>query len=322
MRHIKAIIVASFTVAFLLAAVFPAFGQGVNYEKIALLKWYPAIQGVSFPICYELTMAAFDGTNIWVTSPCGVTKLQAVDGANLGTFKAEIGIKYEARGVAFDGKYIWVASYGDNVVIKFLASDPKQNPQSISVGPYPNGVVFDGKNIWVTHNPPSQPGSVTKIRASDGAIQQTITAGKGPFHPAFDGSNVWVPNYYDGTVTKVKVSDGSIQGTFNVGGHPFQAAFDGTNIWVTNTLGGTLSKLQVSDGLTLLQVYLSGQYGIAFDGDHIWVAHGQNKVAEVRPSDGVLLGDFKTSGGTYGVAFDGANIWVTGTGADDSVSKL
>jgi hypothetical protein len=136
MKYTKAIFIA------LLGFSCLAFGQGVNYEKIALLKWYPAIQGVSFPICYELTMVAFDGSNIWVTSPCGVTKLRAADGANPNTFAA--GDPGEARGVAFDGKYIWVANYDKGYVVKLLASDPTKNPQTITVGPYPNGVVLTG----------------------------------------------------------------------------------------------------------------------------------------------------------------------------------
>src|ERR1700685_2289912 len=62
-------------------------GTSTNYEKVALLKWYPAIQtGATFSVSGFAFYVAFDGANIWVTSGAGVvTKLRAADGANLST---------------------------------------------------------------------------------------------------------------------------------------------------------------------------------------------------------------------------------------------
>ena len=52
---------------------------------------------------------AFDGANIWVTNGADdtVSKLQASDGANLGTFP----VGDAPVGVAFDGANIWVANH-------------------------------------------------------------------------------------------------------------------------------------------------------------------------------------------------------------------
>src|SRR5205823_10973953 len=55
-----------------------------------------------------------------------------------------------------------------------------------------------------------------------------------PFGVVFDGANVWVVNKIDSSVTKLRASDGAVLGTFPVGSEPRGVAFDGANIWVTN----------------------------------------------------------------------------------------
>src|SRR5215469_8371454 len=62
---------------------------GINYEKIALLKWYPAIQtGNTFAIGNSPIGIAYDGANMWTANSrdSSVTKLRGADGAKLGTF--------------------------------------------------------------------------------------------------------------------------------------------------------------------------------------------------------------------------------------------
>ena len=59
---------------------------------------------------------------------------------------------------------------------------------------------------------------------------------------AFDGANIWVANSA-GTVTKLRASDGAVLGTFAVGTQPYGVAFDGANVWVTNNGSNTVSKL-------------------------------------------------------------------------------
>ena len=69
---------------------------------------------------------------------------------------------------------------------------------------------------------------------------------------AFDGANIWVANAYDDTVTKLRASDGALLGTFAVGDFPTDVLFDGANIWViSSTLDGTIAKLRPSDGALL-----------------------------------------------------------------------
>jgi len=95
----------------------------------------------------------------------------------------------------------------------------------------PYGIAFDGANIWTAN---SGEGTVSKLRASDGAMLGSFTVGGTPNFVVFDGANVWVtvsPN----TVSKLRASDGKILGSFTVGGAPWWPAFDGENIWVPNT---------------------------------------------------------------------------------------
>ncbi|MGA3118662.1 MAG: IPT/TIG domain-containing protein [Syntrophobacteraceae bacterium] len=90
---------------------------------------------------------------------------------------------------------------------------------SYSVGNGPYGIAFDGANIWVTNNE-GLPGTVTKLKASDGSLVGTYSVGTSPIGIAFDGTNIWTVNVYDYTVTKLKAIDGSLIGTYSVGGEP------------------------------------------------------------------------------------------------------
>ena len=323
MKYTKVIIVTLFCVGFVLGSASVAVGQGsppagngLNPKKIALLKWYPAIQtGAVFFVGYEPYGVAFDGANMWVVSDAGVTKLRAADGANLGTF--DPGFKGEANEVAFDGNYIWVTTFlGD--VFKLLASDPNSQsdpPKSFSVGGGGCGVAFDGINIWV-----AKCGGVTKLRAADGANLGTFDVA-GANHMAFDGANIWVTG--GGSVTELRGSDGTQLGKFNTGAGTYGVAFDGANIWVGAS--GGVTKLRASDGLILGKFKLAASGALAFDGANIWVGSGGRDVTELRASDGTILGTFQAgiSSNTSELAFDGANIWVTYCGGgDDSVCKL
>jgi PEGA domain len=79
------------------------------------------------------------------------------------------------------------------------------------VGSFPMAVVFDGSSIWVTNN---GDGTVTKLRASDGALVMGSPFGVGttPIGVAFDGANIWVANNGDGTISKLHASDGTPAG--------------------------------------------------------------------------------------------------------------
>jgi glutamine cyclotransferase len=220
---------------------------------------------------------------------------------------------------------------------------------SFKVGKQPYGVAFDGENIWSANY---EDGTVSEVRASDGANLGTFQVGGNPIGIAFDGANMWVTDNGSNTVTKLRASDGKSLGTFQVGNEPWWLAFDGENLWVANFGDGTVTKLRASDGKSLgtfntngaIAVAFDGTYvwvstyagyvtrlkkdgsnagsfkvgsrpiGIAFDGANIWVANNEGtSVTKLRAKDGATLGTFLYGGAPYGVAFDGTNIWVTGS---------
>ncbi len=111
--------------------------------------------------------------------------------------------------------------------------------QDFAVGFLPSALAFDGVNIWVGNDGDN---TVSKLRASDGALLGTFTVGSSPIGVAFDGANIWVTNSASANVSKLRASDGALLGTSGVGTAHQGVAFDGANIWVTNSSSNTVSK--------------------------------------------------------------------------------
>jgi DNA-binding beta-propeller fold protein YncE len=88
---------------------------------------------------------------------------------------------------------------------------------SFKVGAMPEGLCFDGESIWVAN---SGEGTVTRLRAGDGALQGTYPTGREPQDICFDGANVWVANGGSDNVTKLKASDGALLLTSKISESP------------------------------------------------------------------------------------------------------
>ena len=70
-----------------------------------------------------------------------------------------------------------------------------------------------------------------------------FAVGKGPEGLAFDGASVWVTNQFSNSVTKLRASDGALIGTYAVGNGPFGVVTTNTNaagasVWVGPALVG------------------------------------------------------------------------------------
>jgi hypothetical protein len=65
----------------------------------------------------------------------------------------------------------------------------------------------------------------SSAKASDGVA--AFDAGKFPIGVVCEGTNIWVANGVSNTVTKLRASDGAVLETFTVGTLPLQVAFDG-----------------------------------------------------------------------------------------------
>ena len=67
----------------------------------------------------------------------------------------------------------------------------------------------------------------------------TFPTGLSPSGVAFDGTNIWVANNIDGSVTKLRARDGASLGTFPTGHGPRKVVFNGSSIWVANAFSNT-----------------------------------------------------------------------------------
>jgi len=196
-------------------------------------------------------------------------------------------------------------------------------PITFSVGNDPEGLAFDGDHIWVAS---FMDDTVTKLRASDGAVIGTYNVGNAPRGVCFDGKYIWTANSGSDSVTKLRASDGVSVGTYSVDSNPVGIAFDGANIWVTSLFSSTVTKLRASDG-SLVGKYGVGAEptGVAFDGANIWVTNaGSDNVTKLRASDGTALITTSVGSVPAGIAFDGANIWVANysNGSNGSVTRI
>jgi YVTN family beta-propeller protein len=216
-------------------------------------------------------------------------------------------------------------------------------------------LAFDGQNIWTTNRTAN---SVTKVRASDGAILANLKGFNYPFAIAFDGVSIWVGNTGDNTVIKLNPATGAITNSFSLATGPIgmafdgvsmwlgytdgsvikltnnavtaqlsvgfarALAFDGTNIWVTNYTSGYVFKINAAQASIAAVIPSGGNHpaGIAFDGNSVWVANQDGPVTQILPG-----GATRTHGSHQlcpsAVAFDGVNIWVSNS-ISNTVSKF
>lgn len=287
-----------------LCALSPAWGQALNYDQIALLKWHPHNAVTTFKVGSEPWDVVFDGENIWVAnnSDATLTKLRASDGARLGDFP----VVPDPWKLLFDGANIWVSSYKGHKVMKLRARDGA-NLGEFPTCYYPTALAFDGSSIWVGC---PYDDHVVKLRASDGALLSKVQ-GYAVSALAFDGVHVWALDL-SGALCRLRPSDGVRVGDCSPVARNYPSAdlvFDGVHIWSGTSDG--VHKVRASDGAVLRSFPLRVQ-GLAFDGENIWAAlvsypHG---VVKLRARDGAILATYGREFSRLQLAFDGAHLWI------------
>src|SRR5258708_24342858 len=63
------------------------------------------------------------------------------------------------------------------------------------------------------------------------AASRFLTGGNGPRAVGFDGTHIWAANGFSASVTKLRASDGAVVGTFPCGNLPWGIGLVGANIW-------------------------------------------------------------------------------------------
>lgn len=198
----------------------------------------PAGNVSSFPTAFGAMYGlGFDGNRVWAALGHS-DKIAAFDGAGNLTLTVDMGAGSFPIGIAFDGTHIWAAAHNTNVVRKVdivsgavVATYPTQRPHQMA---------FDGVHMWIAND--TQPGTVTKMRASDGAIVGVYGMGAHTQGVVFDGVNVWVANVLSDNVMRVRASDGAVLGTVPTCTYPFGLAFDGRNVWIGCHAGNSVIR--------------------------------------------------------------------------------
>ena len=178
---------------------------------------------------------AFDGQRIW-TADYGIPGAVSIvtPGATIPWTVTNVTTGFvNPIGALFDGSSVWITDYGAGTLLKLGSA--AQVLQTVTLGGFPYTPIFDGTNIWVPNF--SAPGSVSVVRASNGAILATLTGNglAGPYTAAFDGQRILVTNLSGSSVSLWKAADFTPLGSVSVGVSvtPYGACSDGANFWIT-----------------------------------------------------------------------------------------
>ena len=113
-----------------------------------------------------------------------VTKLQASNGARLGTF--EVGDA--PYGIVFDGTYIWVSNSGDGTLSKLEPSDG-HTLETIMVGPDPRHLRVSGTHLYIASNGGD---TVEQLDLATATYEHNYGFIRFLEGVLFDGTNLWV----------------------------------------------------------------------------------------------------------------------------------
>jgi hypothetical protein len=183
------------------------------------------------------------------------------------------------------------------------------------VGNIPRLLKADGADIWVANS--GVPGSVTRVRASDGKSLETWTGADVASGVLVAMGRIFVtgdtnpavlymidPAQPAGAVTTV-ASD--------LGAGPLGIAFDGARVWTANTSGSVsivTPGATIPWAVTTVPGDFNNPFGMLFDGANIWVTDRNGNALLKLDSAGAVLQTVTVGGLPELPAFDGTNIWV------------
>jgi hypothetical protein len=200
-----------------------------------------------------------------------------------------------------------------------------------TVGHNPEGIASDGADVWVAN---ISGGSVSRVRASDGAFLENWTGAPGAIGvlPAMGRILVIGSDQPSGPAGFLYVLDpaapaGAVQVAANLGGDglipsfPIGVAFDGEKIWIADYNRGALVVTPAAAMPWPVSPVpgFTNPVGVIYDGSNVWMT-SQSALAKLDSAGNVLQNV------TIGLApafpvFDGTNIWVPNL-ADDSISVV
>jgi hypothetical protein len=254
------------------AAAFDGSNMWVsNYADNTVVKMRPGDGQIlgTYAVGSGPCRMAFDGSNLWVINYDNgtVSKLRASDGQLLAT----VPVGNDLAGIAFDGENIWVSAQGDNKVIKLRVSDGAV--LGFANVNRPTGLAFDGTNIWTGNNVVNGSVTKISGTGSVSVLGIFYTGQSFAVNVAFDGANIWSVNSGSQSITKFRASDGALLGTFQTGFNTVGIGFDGTNIWVPSDTTLYKFRAGDGTLLGAFPKPPSNYGNVAFDGANIWVTN-------------------------------------------------
>ena len=91
-------------------------------------------------------------------------------------------------------------------------------------------------------------GSVAAIDSTGEVAATGPAPTTGPEAVTFDGTYVWIATQFSDSVTRVRASDGAISGSFTVGKRPVALLYAAGYVWVANLLSDNVVRLSPSTG--------------------------------------------------------------------------
>ena len=196
-----------------------------------------------------------------------------------------------------------------------------------AVGIAPKLLASDGADIWVANfgAGTEPPGSVSRIRASDGTNLGTWTdadsatstlVAMGKVFVAGGGGDLYMidPTQAPASLSSIATIQNGATGI----------AFDGNLIWTANQSGSISIVTPGSTtpwAVTNVSAGFDSPNGIVFDGSNMWVTDGLQAKIYKLDSSATILQTVSVGANPGYPAFDGHNIWVPNTN-DNTVSVV
>jgi hypothetical protein len=187
-----------------------------------------------------------------------------------------------------------------------------------TVGSIPVAVVSDGADLWVVNR---IPGTVSRVRASDGKLLGTwtgMTAGTAKAIIVAAGRIFIAAETTPGTLYRIDPDQAPGPVTVvsnNLGASSNSLAYDGSRIWTANAGGGgfptSVSRVDINTGsVTTFFIGFNLLGGILYDGANIWVTDAVDDSIKKLDSNGNVIQSVSVGDFPIGPFFDGTNIWV------------
>ena len=190
------------------------------------------------------------------------------------------------------------------------------------VGPFPTFCASDGADVWVANEDFGGPGSVSRVRASDGRLLETWTGATGGIAVLSAMGRIFVAGASSSMLFEIDPSQpaGAVTPVAALGNVPQGLAFDGARIWSVNNLGSVSIVTPGTWSVTNVPGF-SAPLGIVYDGANIWITDATANTLLKLDANGAVLQTVPVGSEPLTPVFDGANIWVPNLN-DNTVSVV